>query len=68
MQDIDTRFITQEFLPQIIALEALTSDKRSLKEELAVIPLYDLSHNCPTNAAIILLGKNPQFFIHCCYV
>ena len=54
IKDIDTDYIKREYLPQIIDHEVLESDSRDIKEQLASIHLYDLQHECPTNAAIIL--------------
>ena len=68
LKDIDTEFIRKEYLPQIIDKEILTNDKRHIKEQLAAIHLYDLAHDCPTNAAIILFGKEPQYYMHGCYI
>ena len=68
IKDIDVEYIKNKYLPQIIDEEVLLSDTRNIQEQLASIHLYDLNHDCPTNAAIILFGKNPQFFLHGCYV
>ena len=68
LKDIDVQFIKQEYLPQIIDTDILMTDKRSLQEQLAAIHLYDVANDCPTNAAIILFGKNASFFLHGCYV
>lgn len=68
LKDIDTSFIVQEYLPQIIDPEILKQDKRPLKEQLASIHLYDMVNDCPTNACIILFGRNASFFLHGCYV
>ena len=68
INDIDVNYIKQDYLPQVIDTEVLASDKRDIKEQLASIHLYDLTHDCPTNAAIILFGNNPQYYLHGCYV
>jgi len=68
INNIDVNFIKQDYLPQVIDTEVLASDKRDIKEQLASIHLYDLTHDCPTNAAIILFGNNPQYYLHGCYV
>lgn len=68
MDDIDTGFIKQQYLPQIIDPEVLANDQRSLKEQLAAIHLFDLKNNCPTYGAIILFGENATYFAHGCYV
>ena len=68
IKDIDVEYIKNKYLPQIIDEDVLLSDTRSIQEQLASIHLYDLNHNCPTNAAIILFGYNPQYFLQGCYV
>ncbi len=68
LKDIDTQFIQKEYLPQVIDADILLTDKRPLKEQLAAIHLYDITNDCPTNAAIILFGMNASFFLHGCYV
>lgn len=68
INDIDTNYIKQEYLPQVVDTEVLASDKRDIKEQLASIHLYDLTHDCPTNAAIILFGNNPRHFLPGFYI
>lgn len=68
IKDINTEYIKNVYLPQIVDPDLLASDRRDLKEQLSAIHLYDLEHDCPTNAAIILFGKNPQYYMHGCYV
>ena len=68
IDSIDVDYIRTRYLPQVIDAEVLNSDNRGIKEQLASIHLYDLQHDCPTNAAIILFGNDPQYFLHGCYV
>ena len=68
INDIDVNYIKQDYLPQAIDTEVLTSDKRDIKEQLASIHLYDQTHDCPTNAAIILFGTNPRHFLPGFYI
>lgn len=68
INDIDVNYIKHEYLPQVIDTEVLANDMRDIKEQLASIHLYDLTHDCPTNAALILFGNNPQYYLHGCYV
>lgn len=68
IKDIDTDFIRREYLLQIIDSDVLANDNRDIKEQLAAIHMYDLAHECPTNAAMILFGNNPQYYMHGCYV
>lgn len=68
INDIDVNYIKQDYLPQVIDSEVLASDKRDIKEQMASIHLYDLTHDCPTNAAIILFGNNPRHFLPGFYI
>lgn len=68
IDSIDVDYIKTKYLPQVIDAEVLAGDNRSIKEQLSSIHLYDLEHDCPTNAAIILFGNEPQYFLHGCYV
>lgn len=62
IDDIDIAYIKSEYLPQVIDSDVLLSDNRGVKEQLAAIHLFELIHDCPTNAAMILFGKNLQYF------
>lgn len=68
ISDIDTDFIKNEYLPSLIDPELLAEDVRDIKEQMASIHLYDTEHDCPTNAAVILFGKDPKYFMHGAYV
>lgn len=61
--DIDTELITRTYLPRAISEDVLAQDTRNIKEQLAALRLYDLKTDHPTNAAIILFGKRPEYFL-----
>lgn len=63
IDDIDIDYVKSEYLPQVVNTEVLAHDKRSVKEQMASIHLFDMKHDCPTYAGIILFGKNPRYFI-----
>ena len=63
MDDIDIETIVTEYLPKAIDSEVLAKDKRSLKEKLASLHLYNMQFDCPTYASLIVFGKNPKFFL-----
>lgn len=63
IDDIDTKLFQQVYLPLAISEEVLERDNRSIKEQMAALRLYNLKYDCPTNAAIILFGKNPKYFL-----
>jgi len=63
IDDIDVDFIKRDYLPQVVDAEVLAHDNRSIKEQLASIHLFDMQHDCPTFAGLILFGKNPRYFM-----
>jgi len=63
LEDIYLDIFKIIYLPAAIDEETLAQNGREIKEQLASLKFYDLKANCPTNAAILLFGKNPKFFI-----
>ena len=68
LDDIDTKQFINEYLPKAIDEEVLAADTRSIKEQMASLRLYNMKYDCPTNAAIILFGKNPKYFLFGDYI
>ena len=68
LDDIDTDFIKEHYLPQAISPETLSEDKRDLKEQMASLRLFSMRYNCPTMAAVILFGRDPRYFLPGDYV
>lgn len=62
IDDIDTNLFLQKYLPLAINKDN-TEDTRPIKEQMAALRLYNMKHDCPTYAAIILFGKNPKYFL-----
>ena len=63
LSDIHVDKIMEGYLPKAIDADILADDDRPIKEQLASIGLFDLESDRPTNAAMILFGKNPFPFI-----
>ena len=68
IDEIDTDLVQSKYLEKIIGKSVLTSDKRSKEEQMAAVGMYDMEHGCPTNAAVVLFGKRPRFFMPGLYV
>lgn len=68
LEDLDINAIIKDYLPKAIAGDVLSVDKRSLKEQLASLHLYNMQWDCPTYAALIMFGKNPRFFMLGAYI
>ena len=68
LDDIDVNVIQKEYLPRAMDPEVLRNDRRSLEEQLASLHLYNVQWNCPTNAAVIMFGKYPKYFMPGAYI
>lgn len=53
---------------QAVAREILAENDRSVEVQLASLRFFDLKANCPTNAGVLLFGKDPLTFCDGAYV
>lgn len=51
-----------------IADDVIAANHRTLEEQLASLRLYDIKRKKPTNAGLLLLGKNPRFYLPGAYI
>ena len=51
-----------------VSLETIEENHRTIPEQLAALRFYDVARNCPTNAAILLFGKDSLAFVPGAYV
>jgi ATP-dependent DNA helicase RecG len=68
LNDISIEIFKLNYLPTAIDKDLLLQNGRDLNEQLASLKFYDLKADCPTNAAILMFGKNPLFFLPGAYV
>ena len=68
LEDLDITLFKKEYLSKAVAEDILQEDKRTIEEQMASLGLYDLHYQCPTNAAIVLFGNNPERFLHGAYI
>jgi ATP-dependent DNA helicase RecG len=68
IEDLSVDIFKLTYLPTAIDEETLVANHRDLSEQLASLKFYDVKANCPTNAGILLFGKNPRFYILGAYV
>lgn len=68
LKDLSLDIFKLIYLPTAIDEETLLANGREIKEQLASLKFYDLKADCPTNAAILMFGTNPRFFIPGAYV
>jgi ATP-dependent DNA helicase RecG len=63
INDIRLDLFKNSYLPRAIDEEVLKSENRPIEQQLASLRFFDLRFNCPTYAAILLFGKNPEYFL-----
>lgn len=68
LDDLDLDVIIKDYLPCAVDSSVLGNDHRPLEEQLASLHLWNLQWNCPTNAALIMFGKNPKYFMPGAYI
>lgn len=68
LNDLSTEIFKIVYLPTAIDEEILIANGREIKGQLASLKFYDLSADCPTNAGILIFGKNPLYFIPGAYI
>lgn len=59
LEDLTRDLFLASYLPAAVDRAILEENSRPIREQMASLRLYDLESSCPTNAAILLFGKNP---------
>jgi ATP-dependent DNA helicase RecG len=68
MRDLAIDIIKLSYLPLAIDNDTLIENHRDFKQQVASLRLYDLKHDKPTNAGILLFGLNPSYFLFGAYI
>ncbi|RCR66191.1 ATP-binding protein [Larkinella punicea] len=68
LNDINVEIFKLIYLPNAIDAETLAANHRELKQQLGSLRLYDVVRDCPTQAGILLLGNNPNYYIQGAYI
>jgi len=68
LDDLDLDLFKKTYIPKFVSASALKRDKRSIKQQLASLNLFDISHDCPTVAGVLLIGKDPMRIIFGAYI
>jgi ATP-dependent DNA helicase RecG len=63
LEEISVEIFKNSYLPTAIDEETYLANGREIKAQLASLKFYDLNSDCPTNAGILLFGKNPRFYL-----
>lgn len=68
IDDLSEALFLVDYRQQAIAPEVIAENHRSIKEQLASLRFFDLRHDCPTNAGIILFGLDVRRWLPGAYV
>ena len=71
IDDLDLQLFKHYFLPKAMTEDELEGDRmanRDVKYQLASFGFFDISHGCPTNAAMLFFAKNLRRFIPGAYI
>ncbi len=59
LSDLALELFRFNYLEQVVAPEILAANHRDTGDQLASLRFFDSRRKCPTNAGILLFGKNP---------
>jgi ATP-dependent DNA helicase RecG len=68
MEELATDLFQNTYLSQAVAAETIAENNRDLAAQLGSLRFYDLNRQCPTNAGILLFGKNPLQWLPGAYI
>ncbi len=68
LDDVDVALFCQQYLPKAVPNDVLREDQRDVKLQLQSLGFFDVRHDCPTYAGILLFGKQVQRFLPGAYV
>jgi ATP-dependent DNA helicase RecG len=68
IDDLDLGLFKTEYLPKFVKASVLKSEKRTVKQQLASLQLFDLASDCPTVAGVLLIGKKPKQILFGSYI
>ncbi|MEO8146830.1 MAG: RNA-binding domain-containing protein [Bacteroidia bacterium] len=66
--DLNVDLFKTFYLPKAIDAETLEENQRDIKQQLASLRFYDLVHDCPTNAGVLMFAEKPTYFIPGAYI
>ncbi len=68
LDDLALDLFTTTYLPSGVSAEVLNENGRTLQEQLGSLRMYHKKLGAPTNAAVLLFGKDPLSFVPGAYV
>jgi len=68
LEDLAMDLFTLTYLPSGVSAEVLKENRRTVEDQLGSLRLYHRRLGAPTNAAVLLFGKDPCYFFPGAYV
>lgn len=68
LAELSINLFKQNYLPSAVSEEIIEENHREIRQQLASLRFFDLRSNCPSNAGILLFGKNPLALLPGAYV
>ena len=68
LSDLSIELFTDGYRPKAVDAEVIAANHRPIEQQLASLRFWDLKRNYPTNAGILLLGKDPLYWFPNAYV
>jgi ATP-dependent DNA helicase RecG len=63
LDDLALGTFRNDYLPQAVDQEVIDQNHRPVEQQLASLRFYDLRRRCPTNAGIVLFGKDVRHWL-----
>ena len=67
-EDLNIILFKLSYLPTVIKEDILRINNDEIKQQLASLRFYNLQYDCPTYAGILVLNKNPVYYLSGAYV
>jgi len=68
LSDLVIDLFQTTYRPQAVSADIIAENGRSLEQQLAALRFFNSKTHCPTNAGIILFGRNPLAFLPGAYL
>lgn len=68
LDDLDLETFARDYLPKAVDAAALVDDDRPIERKMEALRLFNGVYGVPTNAAVLLFGKDPQRFFPGAYI
>ncbi|MCE2970477.1 MAG: putative DNA binding domain-containing protein, partial [Burkholderiales bacterium] len=68
LDDLALPLFLIDYRAQAVAAETIAENRRSVEHQLASLRFFDLGHNCPTHAGILLFGLDVRRWLPGAYI